>query len=301
MKEPKSPLPKLEGEVDTSDAEAVLLDGEATLAIRLAPLSEVDREVKVNVDQVLEGLSTREASVLENVVDQEAHAEGALRPSRQNSDGAHGGVVSREPTTATGLPVRKAIRVQSLLRNLGHSGLLVDLVVGHDERRQTVLDEEDDLSGVLLHDLVESVDETIDVRLGLNEETMLEAKTLDGLAHLVDALFVTVVDGDVAGLGDSIRGLEHDGGLAVAGQTSDHRHSRTRDTIACHEQVHFLHARGDVLLQFLGHLDIQNVRLRGELDAGVETIDLHVVCFLGQGSVPVVDVSKLTCCRPIFK
>lgn len=276
MKEAKPSLADLEGEVDTSDAEAVLLHCEASLAIRLAALAEVDGEVKMNVDDVLEGLRTSEGAVLENVVDQEADAEGLLRPRSENLDGTNRGVVASQGATALLLPVRKAVSVQTLLLNLGHSRLGVDLVVWNDERRKTVLKEEDDLVRILLGDLIEKIDELVDVRLSLNDEAVLEAETLCGLAHLKDALLVAVVDGDVTRLGDGIGCLEHDRRLAVAGQTSHHRDGRTSHAITSHEQVHFLHAHGNILLQLLRNVDIEDVRLRGELDASVESIDLHV-------------------------
>ena len=267
----------LEREEHASDTESVLLDAERTLAVVLGALSKLDREVKVDVDHVLESLRTGEGAILEDVVDQEADAEGLLRPRSENLDGSNRRVVARESTSTLLLPVREAVPVEPLLHDLGHSGLLVDLVVGHDERGQAVLHEEHDLVRVLLRDLVEDVDELVDVGLGLHDEAVLEAQTLRGLAHLEDALLVAVVDGDVARLGHRVSGLEHDRRLAVSGNAGDHRHGRAGHAVTRHEQVHFLHARGDVLLQLLRDIDIQNVRRRGQLDASVESIDLHVV------------------------
>ena len=240
------------GVVDTEDegltaaAEAVLLDLEEALAVRLRVLLFVDEEVAVSVDRVLDLLLTGEVAAFGDLADDEGDAEGFLAPRGDHLDGA----------------------------DLGHRVGVAVLVLAVIERLERVEEEEDLLALVLLAEFVSVSEDVLDHRVLTGDEAVLHAETLGDLADLEERFLTGVEEADVALCRDGVGELEAHGGLTGAGRTGEHHGRGGRHAFAADGLVEPLEAGLHRPLELGRYLEVEDV---GAALPGLETdVQRHV-------------------------
>ena len=240
------------GGVDAEDerlaaaAEAVLLDLEEALSVRLGVLLFVDEEVTVGVDGVLDRLLPGEVAGLGDLADDEGDAVGLLAPVGDHLDGA----------------------------DLGHRVGAAVLVLPVVQGLERVDDEEDLLLGVRLAEAVGVGEELGDEDVLSGDEAVLHAEALRDLADLEERLLTRVEEADVALGRDGVGELEAHGGLTGAGRTGEHHRGGGRHALAADGLIEPLETGLHRALELGRNLEVEDV---GAALPGLETdVQVHV-------------------------
>lgn len=219
-------------------------------------------------DAVLAG----ELAVLVHLADETHHTVGALRPVGQHFDRSERG------------------------RTIGAVGVLA-IVQG----LKRILENEDLLALVGLADVVRVLQQIRNHDVLAADETVLQLETLGDHAHLVERLLTGVVETDVTGLRDRVRDLQQHRGLAGSRRTGQHHHRGGRETLTSHRVIEEAHPGGHPLLECLGHIDLENVRVRLEtLDANRKIHRCHDCISLVSGCSILPGASALFTDSPAF-
>jgi hypothetical protein len=227
-------------------AEAILLDLEEALTVRLAVLLFIDEEVAVGIDGVLDLLLAGEVSALGDLADDECDAVGLLAPVGDHLDGA----------------------------DLGHRVGVTVLVLAVVQGLQRVEDEEDLLLGVGLAKRVGVVEDVLDEGVLAGDEAVLHVEPFGDLADLEERFLACVEEADIAGGHDRLRELEAHGGLACAGGAGEHHGRGWGHAFSADGLVEPLEAGLHRALQLSRYLEVEDV---GAALPGLETdVEVHV-------------------------
>lgn len=192
---------------------------------------------------------TGELAVLVHLTDEVHDPVGPLRPISEHFDRAQGGRTVR------------AVRILTVIEGL-----------------KRILEEEDLLALVRLHDVVSVVEQVRDHDVLATDETRRELQALGHHANLVERFLTGVEQADVARLGDCVRQLQKHRGLTGTGSSRGHHDRGGRETRTTHRLIEPTNTGRDALLQCVRDVDVQDVRVRLEtLDADRKIHRCHVI------------------------